>query len=276
MAKKATKSSASNANTDRAALIAKEAAKIKAAEVTQLATNALASSTSRFTLCKLARAFIGKTQPETPTYAARHAAARRAVGIGYLAGRFRRDGDNRPDDALLVYAGEVYSVAQWDAQKVAEGQRRADNGAQDGPETKARGAMRTYLSGLFGEAGIAAPRASGGSSMTDEAKAAKKAKALKEAKANPQSVIAGIKSETAQAAIKQLVANVRKADKEALALAPPAANDAEAFVEYAERMMVMLLQRADKVNAATNGAIPPQVGSALSDCKKAIGKARKS
>lgn len=277
MAKKANKSGASNANTDRAAAIAKAASQIKAADVTRLATSALASSTSRFALCQLALAFIGKVQPETPTYAARHAAARRAVGIGYLAGRFRRDGDNRPDDALLAYAGEVYSVAQWDAQKVDDknGQRRADNGQKDGPETKARQSMRTYLSGLFGEAGIAAPRASGGSGQTDEQKAAKRAKALKEAKANPQSVIANIKSDTAQAAIKQLVANVRKADKEALALAPPAANDAEAFGEYAERMLVMLLQRADKVNAATNGAIPPQIGSALSDCKKAIAAARK-
>lgn len=268
---KGKKTAVSNANTDRAALIAKAAATIKAADVALLSSTALASSTSRFDLCKRALAFIGGAKLESPLYAARHAAMRRALSIGYLAGRFRRDGDNRPDEALLVYAAEVYGCAKPDADKVDDkaGQRRCTEA-----EWRARGACRVWLSGITGEAGIKPPVASGGG-MTDEAKKARAAKALKEAKANPQSVVAGIKSEVAQTAIKQLVANARKADKEALKLAPPAANDAEAFVEYAERMLVMLLQRADKVNAATNGAIPPQVGSALSDCKAAIAKARK-
>lgn len=261
----------SNANTDRAALIAKAASRIKPEATNALANSALTSSLSRFELGNKLLAFIGKTAPDSVDYAARYNAGRRSLLVGYLAARVRRDGDNRPDDVLLTYGAEILDCAKADAGSLKDGQRRRTEA-----EERAYGAGRVWLSGIVGECGIKPPVANGGGNNGADKTAERKAKALKEAKANPQAAIAAIKSEVAQTAIKQLVANARKADKEALKLAPPAANDAEAFVDYAERMVVMLLQRLDKVAAATGGAVPPQIGSALTDCKAAIAAARKS
>lgn len=271
MPKKINKPAVSNANTDRKAAIAKAAATIKAADTQLLATTALSSSTSRFDLCRKALAFIGKAGIDSPVYAARHAAARRSIGIGYLAGRFRRDGDNRDDEALLTYAADVYGRAAWDSERVADGQLRCDGGEADGPETKARTAMRVYLSGIFGEAGIKAPASSGGGNNGAEKRAAAKAKALKEAKANPSAVIANIKSETAQAAIKALVSKSKAQAREASAFAPDC-SDAEAFTKSIQRVAVAFLQSASKLNAKTNGAIKPHILSALEDFKTAVTK----
>lgn len=267
MPKGKNKAGANSANTDRAKAIAAAAAKIKAGDTTALAKSAIASVQSRMALGASLLAFIGNAKVDSPLYAARYNAGRRSLVLGYLAARFRRDGDNRPDDVLLTYAGECLDAAKVDAASLKDGQRRRTES-----EERAYGAARVWLSGVVGECGIKPPAASGGGSrQTDEEKAKAKAKAIKEAKANPQAVIAGIKSETAQAAIKSMVAKARAGAKEAIAFAP-STDDAEAFVQSLQRAAVAWLQAFDKVNAKSNGAIPPHISSALTDFKAAVTK----
>lgn len=253
---------ASNANTDRAALIAKEAAKIKAADTSLLASTALASSTSRFDLCKRIVAFIGNAGITSPVYAARHGAARRSIGIGYLAGRFRRDGDNRTDDELLAYAGEVYGCAKPDAEKVADGQRRCTDA-----EWAARGAMRVYLSGIFGEADVKAPAASGGGDNGAKAREAAKAAALKAAKADPDKAISKVQNDVLAAAIASKVAKARADAKAAQGLS---LESVPAFMRSLEKALILFGQQADKMNAKAKGALPPQVSGIIADARKAL------
>jgi len=237
----------------RKAAIARETSKIAVADTTALATSALSSGTSRFELGKRLQGFLAGAKVDGPLYAARYNAGRRSISIGYIAAYFRRHGDNREDDALLSYAAEVMDCAKPDAQKIADGQRRCTE-----RDWQARSAARTFTSGLCAEIGVKPPVSNGGGANNRRGAGAGKRQQQKPL------------SPAAKEAVAKAVAKVKREAAQGLKFAPPKNMDREAFGEYALRTITMLLQNGDKVNAKTNGSIPPQVTSALVDCKAAI------
>lgn len=224
------------------------------------------SGMTRRDLATGARGIIGNGKAETPGYAGRYNVARRAYMMGAIAAYLTAKGDNRGIDDLLVAAGTILDSAKPDAAKVADNQRRCTDA-----EWKARGAVRQSWSLLCSDFGIDVPKTAGGGANNSRGAGANTPKTAEE--------IVARASETTREAVGKLIAKAKrsanKEAREALQFAPPSnASDVEAFGEYVERMAFAMFQRCDKVNAATRGAVPPALGSAIADFRDAVNAAR--
>lgn len=157
-----------------------EKAKVEAAALGRVETDALTAGTSRSTLLASVYAAAG-AKPTLVLFEK----VRLAAVVGYMAAALIRKGDNRPVATIRTHCRD--RILNYQGANGSGKLRKGQKGRRNQVEEDAYMSARVLCSKLWNDAGVKVPTKSGSNSNSKEKAAAKKTAKGKAAKAEPKS-----------------------------------------------------------------------------------------